>query len=460
MEFKTNKIDDNVFELIINIPKDEYTLEVNNLLKKKRQEVDLKGFRKGKAPMGFMRRTFGNQILADIINKKIDSGLSEYLKDNNIELMLSPLSKEGQEPLDIDVNKMEDVSVTFSLHKKPDLNLKGISNEDSYTYYNIELDPKTIDSEVERFSNQYGKFEAYDGKLKEEHFINVNAKELEGDEIKKDGYDTEFTIKIAEISKDYKKEVLKLKKGDEFIFDVYKLLEDADDKKVRDYLLNINEGDFKEGEDIGIGNMFKGTIKNTEKYVPAELNEEFFKEVKIPNINSKEDYIKLISDDIKKHYTSESDKLLQLDIAERLKEINEFSFSEEYVNRWIREQYPDLGEDEINKNLENSFRDLKWQAIVDNLIKKYKVEVTKEDLAKKMEQQAVSMIGNNPQMISQMIEYMMQDEKLVNSTYNELFIDKIFSAASNDITKVEEKISWDDFIKMAEKYNKTASPEQ
>jgi len=457
MEFKVKDIDDNRFELTIDISKDDYINEVDNQLKKKRKDTDFKGFRKGKAPMGFMRRTFGDSILAEVINKKIDTGLSEYLKENKVELMLSPLGKEDQKPLDIDINKMEDISVTFDLHKKPEFEIKGISSEDSYTYYDIELDPKTIDSEVERFKNQYGKFEAYDGKLKEDNFIAVSAKELDGDKIKNDGYDTEFTIKIAEISKDYKKDILKLKKGDDFTFDVYKFLEEADDKKVRDYLLNIDEKDFKEGEDIGIGNMFKGTIKNTEKYVPAELNEEFFKNANIPDVNSEEDYIELISKDIKKHYQSESDKLLQLDIAERLKEINEFSFSEEYVNRWIKEQYPDLSEEEVNKNLENSFKDLKWQSIVDQLIKKYKVEVTKEDLAKKMEQQAASMIGNNPQMISQMIEYMMQDEKLVNSTYNEMFIDKIFSAASNDITKVEEKISWDDFIKKAEKYSKNTA---
>ncbi|MCK5686891.1 hypothetical protein KAJ27_22320 [bacterium] len=176
----------------------------------------------------------------------------------------------------------------------------------------------------------------------------------------------------------------------------------------------------------------------------------------MPNVKNEEEYRSFITADIKKHYDSESDKLLQLEIAENLKEINDLPFSEEYINRWIREQYPDKSEDEIANNLEASVKDLKWQTIVDKLMKKYNIEVSKEDLAKKMEQQAANMVGGNPQMISQIMELMLKDEKMVNNTYNELFIDKIFSAAINDITKKEEKISWDDFIKLAEKYKKVA----
>lgn len=454
MEFKTNNIDDNRFELTIKISKDDYIGLVDDKLKKQRKEASFKGFRKGKTPMGFLRRTFGNQILADVVNKLIDESLGEYLKDNKIELMLSPLAKENQEPLDIDINKMDNLEVSFDLHKKPDFELKGISSEDSYTSYDIEIDKKIIDEQLDRFKNQYGKFEMYKGKFKEDTFITVKAEELAGKDVKKDGYNTEFTIKIEELSDDFKKKVLGLKIESEFTFDVYKLLKDADEKKVRDYLLNIDEKDFEEGEDIGIGNEFKGVIFNAEKYVPAELTEEFFEEQKFPNIKNEEEYIKLITDDFNRHYTSESEKLLQLDIAEKLKEINEIPFNKEYVKRWITEQHPDKTQEEIEKNLDDAYRNLKWQAIVDKLTKKYKVEVSKEELSQKIEMQASQMVGGNPQLISQIMEYMLKDEKLVNNTYNELFIDKIFGEAIKDITKVSEKIAWDDFISIAQKHQK------
>ena len=457
MEFKTKNIDDNRFELTIELSKDDYAQEVINKLKKKRKETNFKGFRKGKTPMGFLKRTFGNQILADVINKKIDNGLSKYLKDENIELMLSPIAVENQTPLDIDINKMDNMSVSFDLHKKPDFEIKGISEEDSYTNYEIEIDQKIIDEQIDRFRNQYGKYEPYAGELNEDTFITVQAHELEGDEIKKDGYVTEFSLKINELNDKSKETVLKLNKDDEFTFDVYDFLKDADEEKVRDYLLNIDENDFEEGEDIGIGNIFKGKIIGVEEYVPAELTAEFFEEQNFPDVKSKEDYIKLITDDFDRHYKDESEKFLQLEIAERLKEINTVPFNEEYVKRWVKEQYPDMSPEELDKNLDNIFKDLKWQAIIDKLIKKYNVEVTKEELGQKLESQARQMVGNNQELLSQIMEYMLKDEELVNKTYNEMFIDKIFGEVAKEVTKVSEKISWDDFVEKAQKYNKQAA---
>ena len=452
MNYDVNNIDDNRFELTINISKDDYLDEVQNELKKKRKESSFKGFRKGKTPMSFIKKTFGNAVLSDIINKKIDSALSDYLKDNNIQLMLSPIASERQEPLDININDPKDFSVSFDLYKKPDFELKGISAEDEYTVYDIEVDEKLIDDEIERLKNQFGKFEPFEGKLTDESYVTVYAKELDDKEIKKNGYETEFTVTIDELSEEEKEKILKLNVGDSFDFDIYNLLDDADEKHIRDYLLNIDEDDYEEGEDLGIGNMFKGEIKKVEKFVPAELNEEFFEENSIPNATSEEEYREIIRKDIKRHYDSESEKLLHLDIAEKLKEINEINFSTEYIERWIKEQYPDKKDDEITQIIEDSKKDLKWQSIVDKLIKKYNVEVTKEDLAHKLEDQARGMVGNNPQYISQIIEIMMKDEKLVNNTYNELFIDKIFSAVANDIKKVPEKTSWDKFVEIAKKY--------
>jgi len=456
MNYDVNNIDDNRFELTINISKEDYLDEVQNELKKKRKESNFKGFRKGKTPMGFIKRTFGNAILSDIINKKIDSALSDYLKENNIELMLSPIASDKQEPLDININDPKDFSVSFDLYKKPDFDLKGISQEDEYTIYDIDVDEKIIDDEVNRLKNQFGKFEPYEGDLSAESYITVYAKELDGKDLKENGYDTEFTVKIDELNDSDKKKILKLNVGDEFDFDIYKFLKDSDEKHVRDYLLNIDEKDFKEGEELGIGNSFRGEIKKVEQFIPAELNEDFFTNNNIPDAKSEEDYRDIIRKEIKKHYDSESEKLLHLDISEKLKEINEIKFSTEYIERWIKEQYPDKKDDEITQIIEDSKKDLKWQSIVDKLIKKYNVEVTKEDLAKKLEEQAKGMVGNNPQYISQIIEIMMKDEELVNKTYNEIFIDKIFSEVANDIKKAPVKTTWDEFIVLAKKYSNQA----
>ncbi len=452
MNYDVNNIDDNRFELTITLSKDDYINDVLNELKKKRKEASFKGFRKGKTPMSLIKRVYGNAVLSDVINKKFDSALNDYLKDNNIDLMLSPTISENQEPLDIDIYNPHDISATFDLHKKPDFELKGISAEEEYTVYDIEVDEKIVDEEINRLKNQFGKFEPYEGKLTDDCYITVYAKELDGTEIKENGYETEFSVSIEEIAEPYYSKVIELNTGDEFEFDIYKFLKDADEEKVRDYLLNIDENDYEEGEELGIGNMFKGEIKDIEIFIPADLNEEFFKEKNIPNVTSEEEYRELIRNEIKNHYDSESERLLHIDISKKLQEINNINLSTEYIEKWIRDQYPDKKDKEIMQIVEDGKEVIKWQSFIDKLQQKYNVEVTKEDLARKLEEQARSMVGDNPQYISQIIEIMMKDEELVNKSYNELFTDKIFSAVAKDIKKVPEKISWDKFLEIAKKY--------
>ena len=203
------------------------------------------------------------------------ASLNTILKENNIDLMLSPILSDKQIPLDINIFNLTDYSVTFYLHKKPSSDLKGISSEDSYKFYEIIPNEETIENEVKNLKTKYGKFIPYEGDIKEETIITISASELAQDQIKDKGYDTEFTIKVSEITDKYKKTILKLKSGASFDFDIYDFIINADEKKVRDYILNLDEKDFKEGEDINIGKMFPWKIKKTESFEFAELMQSF-----------------------------------------------------------------------------------------------------------------------------------------------------------------------------------------
>ncbi|MBK7094022.1 MAG: hypothetical protein IPH57_02775 [Saprospiraceae bacterium] len=454
MDYKINNIDDNRFELTINISKDDYLPEVETQLKKKKKEASFKGFRKGMVPDSFLKKTFGNSVLSEVINNKMDTSLSDIMKENNIDLMLSPILSEGQPPLDINIYDLQDYSVTFDLHKKPTVELKGISAEDSYTFYDIEPDEEIVENDVKNLKTKNGKFIPYEGSITEEIILTITANELENGELKEKGYDTEFTIKTSEITEDYKKNILNFKSGDTFDFDIYNFITGADEKKVRDYILNLDEKDFKEGEDIGIGNMFKGKIKKTESFEFAELDDAFFKNLEIPEVSTESEYREFIRKDLKKFHDTESEKLLHLEIAENIKEINTFDFSKEYIKTWVKQHYPGKTEEEVEDITEKSIKDLQWQNIVDILIKKYDINVTKEELDFKLRQYAASMVGYNPEYIDKVMEMIIKDEKYVNSIYNEMYIERIFGEIANNITRLSEKTTFEEFKKIAEKYNK------
>lgn len=454
MDYKLNNIGSNRYELEIVLETTDYMPEVEKELKKKKKEANFKGFRKGMVPDNFIKKSYGNNVLSEVVNKLMDNFLNEIMKDNSMELMLSPVLSENQEPLNIDIYNPENYRVVFDIHKKPAAELKGISSEDSYNFYNIDIDEEIINNEIKNLKTRFGKFVPYDGEINGETIISFFAKELDNNEIKQNGYETEFSVKVNEFEEGFKNKVLNVKVGDTLDFDIYNILKEADKEKVHDYLLNIEKKDFKEGEDLGIGNLFRGEIKRIEVYEFADLNEEIISTLSIPGVGNEEELRNYLREDIKKHYDSESEKLMHLEIADKLKEINEFEISEDYVKAWIKQHYNDKTEDEVKEIVEKSMKDLQWQNIVDILIKKYEVSVSKEELDQKLRMSAASMAGHNPEYIDRIMEYIMQDEKYVNEVYNEMFIEKIFGEISKEITRVEQSISFEDFKTLSSKYKR------
>ena len=73
MDYNINNIDENLLELTINISNSDYKNELDSELKKKKKEANFKGFRKGMVPDSFLKKTFGNGVLSEVINNKMDS---------------------------------------------------------------------------------------------------------------------------------------------------------------------------------------------------------------------------------------------------------------------------------------------------------------------------------------------------------------------------------------------------
>lgn len=64
-------------ELIVTIEKSDYELRCDKVLQAHRKQITLPGFRKGKVPMGIVKKQYGKSVLADEINKIISESLQE-----------------------------------------------------------------------------------------------------------------------------------------------------------------------------------------------------------------------------------------------------------------------------------------------------------------------------------------------------------------------------------------------
>ena len=68
-------------ELKITVSKDDMDARVNEKLEEMRPQVQLKGFRQGKVPMGHLKKMYGKQAMAELVNEYISKRTGEVLKE-------------------------------------------------------------------------------------------------------------------------------------------------------------------------------------------------------------------------------------------------------------------------------------------------------------------------------------------------------------------------------------------
>jgi len=89
-------------------------------------KVHLKGFRPGKAPVSFLKKTYGKSLMGDIINENINETSEKVLKEKEIKPATAP-RLDFVNPLDSVIAGKADLSFTMKVDLMPDFSLVSLS---------------------------------------------------------------------------------------------------------------------------------------------------------------------------------------------------------------------------------------------------------------------------------------------------------------------------------------------
>ena len=73
--------------MTIIVEESDYKEKVEKSLKDYRKQANIPGFRKGMAPMGLIKKQYGEYLKLDAINKVVGEELYKYIKDNKINML-------------------------------------------------------------------------------------------------------------------------------------------------------------------------------------------------------------------------------------------------------------------------------------------------------------------------------------------------------------------------------------
>src|SRR5210317_2239166 len=137
--------------LTIEIDQEDVAQQVDKVLADYRKRATIPGFRKGNIPLGVVKKQYGQAVLVDEVNKRLQASLNDYLNKEKIDILGNPLPV----PVETIDWAADSFSFDFELGLAPTVEVK-LPNKRPVIRYEIQADDKFVNEQLERLQKQYG----------------------------------------------------------------------------------------------------------------------------------------------------------------------------------------------------------------------------------------------------------------------------------------------------------------
>ena len=435
--------------LTLTIEKSDYAEKVEKTLKDYRKRAQVPGFRPGQAPMGMIQRQYGMSVKVDEINRLLNEKIYEYIHENKIQMLGEPLpNNEKQKPLDFAGDGP--FEFVFDIAVAPEFKAE-LSGRDKIDYYQIEVDDKLIDQQVQMYQSrggQYEKAETYQSR----DMLKGDLRELdENGSTKEGGITVDTAVMMPEYIKveDQKKLFDGCKLGDIITFNPKKAYPDNDSEVAA--LLKL-----KKEEVADLTADFSYQITEISRFVPAAVDQTLFDQVFGEGaVKDEKEFRQKIADSIKPQLAQNSDYKFLLDVRAHLeKKVGKLEFPDALLKRIMLKGNEDKGADYVEKNYEKSIAELKWHLIKEQLVAAQQIKIEDADLkavAKETARAQFAQYGMNnvpEEYLDNYAEDMLKKQENINGLVDRALDDKLTVVLKNVVKLNEKTISLDDFNKL------------
>ena len=442
MQISRKEIDPLNSIITIKLEKKDFSSKVDDVLKNYRKKANIPGFRKGFVPMGLVKKQYQNAVTAEEVNKILQDKLNNFLKDEKIDILGSPLPV-VKEDLDW---KSETLEFAFELGISPKFKI-NLDSKKKVIHFKIFGDEKMIDDQLNNIQKQYGKMVSKN-EIKESFEISAL---FQSDE---NTIKTSSNFLLQDIKGNKNKELIKAAKpGDKINLKIKNLFKDPLKAK---QILSLNDTDLSK-----LDGEILIEIKEVNERILSELNQELFDKIYEPgSVKSKKEMKIKIAEGIEKQLEQQSDQKLLNDITDFLIENTKIKLPQKFLIKWMqnsgKEQLtPEQAEEEYNK----SEKGIKYQLIEGKIISDNNLHVEMEEIKEFSQNMIISQMTQygqpNPpdDEMKKIIARILSDKDEVKRIQDQIISKKLLKFYIDKAPLKIKKVSFESFIKEA--YPKT-----
>ena len=426
----------------------DYKDKVEKKLKDYRKKANIPGFRPGQAPMGLINRQMGTSVKMDEINKLVGEHIYKYVQDNKIKMLGEPLPSEKQQAQDLE--KPAPYTFVFDIAVAPEFKIE-LTDKDKVDFYEIKVDDKLIDEQVDMFASRSGSYEKVE-EYQDNDMLKGDLHELNADGSTKEGG---ITVEGAVLMPNYikvekeKKRFNGAKPGDVITFNPKKAYPESDIEISS--LLKI-----KKEEAADVTADFSYQITEITRFMKAPIDQTLFDNIYGKDaVKSVEEFRKKIADGMTEQLKSNSDYKFLLDLrAYCEKKVGKLKFPDALLKRVMLQNNKDKGAEFVDKNFDASIKELEWHLIKEQLVAATGIKVEDADvraaakLQARIEFSRYGMSNVPEEYLDNYAAEMLKKREAVDGFVDRAVDYKLTEALKKVVKLNVKKVSLDEFNKM------------
>ena len=433
--------------LTITVEEADYQASVEKTLKDYRKKANYPGFRPGMVPMGLIKKQFGASAKMDAINKLIGEQIYKYMQDNKIQMLGEPLPSEKQEAQDLE--KPVPYTFAFDIAVAPEFKIE-LNGHNKIDHYTITVDDALIDRQVDMFASRSGSYEKAES-YEDNDMLKGDLRELDEQGNTKEGG---VTVEAATIMPNYIKN-----EAQKALFNGAKLGD----------IITINPSEAYESE-AEIASLlkverdrvkdFKGNfsyqITDIQRYKKHPVDQELFDQMfGKDTVKDEKAFREKIAEGLKAQLAVDADYKFILDVrAYCEKKVGKLQFPDALLKRIMLNNNKDKGEEFVEKNYEQSVKELTWHLIKEQLVAANQIKVDDADVlnaAKETARVQFAQYGMNnvpDEYVENYAKEILKKRENVDGLVDRAVDIKLTDALKKVVKLNEKEISLDDFNKM------------
>ena len=433
--------------LTITVEEADYQASVEKTLKDYRKKANYPGFRPGMVPMGLIKKQFGASAKMDAINKLIGEQIYKYMQDNKIQMLGEPLPSEKQEAQDLE--KPAPYTFAFDIAVAPEFKIE-LNGHNKIDHYTITVDDALIDRQVDMFASRSGSYEKAES-YEDNDMLKGDLRELDEQGNTKEGG---VTVEAAAIMPNYIKN-----EAQKALFNGAKLGD----------IITINPSEAYESE-AEIASLlkverdrvkdFKGDfsyqITDIQRYKKHPVDQELFDQMfGKDTVKDEKAFREKIAEGLKAQLAVDADYKFILDVrAYCEKKVGKLQFPDALLKRIMLNNNKDKGEEFVEKNYEQSVKELTWHLIKEQLVAANQIKVDDADVlnaAKETARVQFAQYGMNnvpDEYVENYAKEILKKRENVDGLVDRAVDIKLTDALKKVVKLNEKEISLDDFNKM------------